>query len=109
MPFDLGKPNIKDEILGLIKDQYDSFDVHPDNENTAISLVTEIIEYSRIQVKTRNINEQWNSEKLKSFGYGLNFMIVSCTYNDKICDLDKDFTWSYDFKHGNCFIFNKNK
>lgn len=45
-----------------------------------------------------------NAQK-RSFGFEMDYMLLTCFYNDKPCT-SKDFVWHYDFLYGNCFTFN---
>ena len=62
------------------------------------------------QVKTiimANIvnNKSLTSAQKRSFGFEINYMLLTCFYNDKPCT-SNDFIWRYNFVYGNCFTFN---
>jgi hypothetical protein len=42
---------------------------------------------------------------IKSLGYCLESMLISCTYNRILCTVD-DFEWFYSYQYGNCYTFN---
>ena len=66
------------------------------------------IEFYRflIGIYINNFRSNLTDDYLKSFGYGINETILSCTYNMDLCSLENDFIWYYDFMYGNCYRYN---
>jgi hypothetical protein len=50
-----------------------------------------------------------SDEFRKTLSLPLNQFILSCLYDDQSCLLEKDFTWFYDKKFGNCYKFDVSK
>ncbi|CCF23432.1 Degenerin-like protein unc-105 [Caenorhabditis elegans] len=50
------------------------------------------------------------SEKAKeSMSYELDELVLKCSFNQKDCQMDRDFTLHYDNTFGNCYTFNYNR
>jgi len=49
-----------------------------------------------------------SAEEKQKLSHSLDDMVLNCTYNQRNCDLKKDFTWTFDKFYGNCYVFNSN-
>ena len=53
----------------------------------------------------RKADQSFNEEKLKSLGFSLDKLLISCTFNKINCKMS-DFTWKYTNEFGSCYTFN---
>ena len=51
------------------------------------------------------LNTNISSEYRKQFGFDIKEVLLSCTFNFKLCSAD-DFEWYFDLMYGNCYKFN---
>jgi hypothetical protein len=54
------------------------------------------------------MNRVLSDEEKKKLSHSLEDIVFNCTYNQRNCDLKKDFTWTFDKFYGNCYVFNSN-
>lgn len=50
-------------------------------------------------------NKNLNSTYIKSLGFDLSSILISCYYNGIQCT-ESDFTYYYTYEYGNCYVFN---
>lgn len=100
MPFDLKKDSNLAIMLEFVQDNY------PDIDNQLS--ITEMLDYFRAAVAYRLIAGTITDSFVESLGFDYSSVVISCHYNGKICS-KKDFTWSYSYRYGNCFTFNKRR
>lgn len=73
------------------------------NEN-AVEYTQKVSEQLKLEIKYMNLNES----ELKSLGYTIDEMLLSCSFNQIKCDLN-EFEWFYDYNLGNCYTYNNQK
>ena len=79
--------------------------IESDSKISALNKVNEIKEFLKAHFLSHKKN---NLSYVKSHGFTLDSLIISCNFNGIECQTD-DFNYFYDYAYGNCYVFNYNQ
>lgn len=48
-------------------------------------------------------------DQRKQLSFSLDYMYLTCSFNDIPCNINEDFVHTYDYNYGNCFTFNSGR
>ena len=75
---------------------------YKDKDESYISTFTQLTKLIKANARS---DKNSNPDTIKSYGFSLNSMLISCYFDSKKCSVS-DFTYYYTYEYGNCYIFN---
>lgn len=103
-PFDTSNSQTSSFISTILKKNGMTSTISPQTGEYAIYMVRETMDVIKSSALA---NVKGNSSFVRSLGYDLNTLLLSCFFNGFTCN-SSDFFWYYSYEYGNCYIFNHN-
>lgn len=63
------------------------------------------IEISKYLAQSYAVSDLFSEQEKRQLGYSIDEVVLSCIFAGANCELS-EFTWTFDFRYGNCFSFN---
>jgi hypothetical protein len=101
IPFDLNSNT--NFFMSMIQNASLTPNITPTLSSPGIYQVQQTMNFLRANILANS--QTYNSTFLKSLGFDLNSMLISCYFNKERCTAS-DFTWIFSFEYGNCYSFN---
>ena len=101
-PFDTSNSNMTSFIDKIMTLNGLNETIVPGTGQYSIAIVRE---YMNLIKSSAIANLQGNSSFIRSLGYELSTLLISCYFNGYACN-SSDFFWYFSYDYGNCFIFN---
>lgn len=99
---DFSNPNTSAYAQAVLLTEHLSPTIVPSTGEYSIYLVRKYMSIIKSNALT-NING--NSSYIRTLGYSIDSMLISCYFNGNPCS-SSDFYWYYSYEYGNCYIFN---
>jgi hypothetical protein len=80
-----------------------SYNITPSSSSPGIFQTNQHMDYLKAHIISNKNN--YNSTFLKTLGFSIDQMLISCYFNKKRCT-SADFNWVYSYEYGNCYSFN---
>ena len=101
-PLDLSNPNTSTYVQAILTKYGLNSTISLNSSDYAIYMVRK---YMDLIKSTAYSDSRGKLEYIKSLGYDLDSMLISCYFNGYACN-SSDFYSHYTFEFGNCYIFN---